>query len=364
MEDRMLGIILVCSVLLAPMSVLAGPGEPLANGTFDADFSSWDVAPTDADGCLWYEQACVFLNPGDFPLDPTWSFQDSFAFLTAYPSPGGGNIDASVLCQTFALPAQADELSFDITAEVYNRMSTGETDVFTATVFYGPGFTESERVYRISSTDVEYYAPDYIVNESEGDEFSWTHHVIHHTTCNVDVSGWAGQDIMLKFEMTHDVTDGIRTTATLDDVAISEAGDAIPPAVTVGEMMELWPPNHKYRTFNLSDCVLSVGDDVDGELDIDEVGTILSIYSDEPENAEGRGDGNTLDDIVLLGTSRFMVRSERQGTNNGRIYGVTFEVVDSSGNSTVATVYLGVPHDKSGKEPIIDDGPEEGYTVY
>ena len=91
---------------------------------------------------------------------------------------------------------------------------------------------------------------------------------------------------------------------------------------------------------------------------------ILSIYSDEPEDLEGKGDGNTVDDIVILGPSSFKVSSERQGTGNGRVYGITFIVFDSSGNSSVATVYLGVPHDKSEKTPIEDDGSASGYEVY
>lgn len=127
-------------------------------------------------------------------------------------------------------------------------------------------------------------------------------------------------------------------------------------------MVFLWPPDHEYRTLNLADCVESVVDLCEGTLDVNEVGTILSIYSDEPEDARGGGGGHTLNDIVLVSNSSFMVRAERQGGGNGRVYGITFQVVDASGNITETICFVGVQHDQSGGPPI-DDGPEAGYTV-
>jgi hypothetical protein len=302
------------------------------------------------------------LNPGDFPLDPTWLYQDSFAFTSLYPSLLGGDISTSILSQTFSLPSNADKLSFDVTVEVYSRLGgLPETDTLTVTL----GALE---IFGITSTDAEFpFEPDnLILEEGEYDSETeiLTHHVIYHTPVEYDVSLLAGQNVTIEFMLSHDEDDDVITTVTIDDVVVSVAGDTTPPAVEIGEMTELWPPNHKYHTFNLSDIVLSVGDDEDGELDIDASCVILSIYSDEPEDVDGEGDGNTLDDIVILGPSSFEVRAERQGTGNGRVYGITFRVFDLSGNSVVATVFLGVPHDKSGKVPIEDDGSSAGYIVY
>lgn len=134
--------------------------------------------------------------------------------------------------------------------------------------------------------------------------------------------------------------------------------DTQAPTVTHGEMLELWPPNHKYTTLHLSDCVESVVDECEGEIDIDEAGTILSIYSDEPENSTG--DGNTNDDVVIVDHSSFRLRAERRGGGDGRVYGISFEVTDSEGNTTTDTCFVGVPHDQSGRPPG-DDGP--AYTV-
>ncbi|MDJ0765843.1 MAG: DUF5011 domain-containing protein [Myxococcota bacterium] len=141
--------------------------------------------------------------------------------------------------------------------------------------------------------------------------------------------------------------------------------DTTPAHVTVSEMIELWPPHHDMHTFNLSDCVVSVEDDCEGSLAVDAVGTILSMYSDEPEDAKGGGDGKTVEDMIILSNSSFAVRAERQGKLNGRVYGITFEVLDTFGNSTVETCYVGVPHDQDGDPPPdpIDDGAESGYVI-
>lgn len=139
--------------------------------------------------------------------------------------------------------------------------------------------------------------------------------------------------------------------------------DTTPPDVSGNGSALLWPPNHKYRALTLADCGITVTDACDGELEIDTVGFITAIYSDEPEDVTGKGDGATLDDILLTGDSAFSVRAERQGAGNGRVYGVWFEVDDGSGNVQEGFCGVQVPHDMSG-EPAVDDGPTAGYTTY
>jgi hypothetical protein len=139
--------------------------------------------------------------------------------------------------------------------------------------------------------------------------------------------------------------------------------DTTRPTVTVaGPGPVMWPPNHNYQTFQLSDCHVTIGDECDGVLNVNSSGAIVSIYSDEKEDAKGEGDGHTLADIVILGPSSFKLRAERDGMGNGRVYGIFFKVTDDSGNSTPAVCKVSVPHDQSGA-PAIDDGAAAGYTV-
>jgi hypothetical protein len=163
------------------------------------------------------------------------------------------------------------------------------------------------------------------------------------------------------YVVTYNATDACGNPATEVTRTVTVV-DTTPPAVTIGAAPQLWPPNHQYETLNLSDCAATLEDACEGPLDINAAGTILSIYSDEAEDAKGVGDGNTSDDIVILGPSSFKVRVERDGKGNGRVYGINFTVADDAGNETTATCFVGVPHDQSGK-PAEDDGPDAGYTV-
>ena len=83
------------------------------------------------------------------------------------------------------------------------------------------------------------------------------------------------------------------------------------------------------------------------------------MTSDEPENAAG--DGNTTEDIVIAADCKSVkLRSERRGNGNGRVYTITFEVTDSSGNVGTATATVTVPRSQDGAAAV-DDGPQ--HTV-
>ncbi|MFH1462961.1 MAG: hypothetical protein ABIO70_01105 [Pseudomonadota bacterium] len=139
--------------------------------------------------------------------------------------------------------------------------------------------------------------------------------------------------------------------------------DTTAPEVTITAAPEMWPPNHNYWSFTLSDCAAVSWDNCDeAGLDVDADGVITAIWSDEVEDARGGGDGNTNADIVITGDATFDLRAERQGSLDGRVYGIEFSVTDSAGNATEATCYVSVPHDQSGA-PAVNSGAAAGYTV-
>lgn len=133
-------------------------------------------------------------------------------------------------------------------------------------------------------------------------------------------------------------------------------GDNEPPViVTEPDPISLWPPNHKYKTITLAQCVASVSDNCTN-LSIDDV-LISQVTSDEPENAQGGGDGNTKNDIVIAPDCQSVkLRSERNGSGNGRVYTIHFSVADEAGNVGTATYLVTVPHSRNG-DPAVDDGP-------
>ena len=118
------------------------------------------------------------------------------------------------------------------------------------------------------------------------------------------------------------------------------------PVITTNGAIALWPPNHKYVTFNVSDLVASVTDNCDESVGVSSV-TIPSVSSDESENSTG--DGNTTNDIVIAPDCKsVMLRAERKGDGNGRVYTITLTVTDSSGNSSTVNLKVTVPHSQNG----------------
>ncbi len=119
--------------------------------------------------------------------------------------------------------------------------------------------------------------------------------------------------------------------------------DNEPPVISVNtDPIVLWPPNHKYHSFDLYDFVNSVSDNCT-TLGIDDV-IISKAHSDEPEDAKGNGDGKTLNDIVI-GTEcqSVALRSERAGELNGRVYTIFFSLTDEYGNTGMASCEVHVP---------------------
>jgi len=87
---------------------------------------------------------------------------------------------------------------------------------------------------------------------------------------------------------------------------------------------------------------------------------ITKVTSDEAEN--GGGDGNTLNDIVIAANCKSVqLRSERQGSGNGRVYTIYFSVKDAQGNVATATAKVKVPKSQGNNGAAVEDAPQ--YTV-
>jgi hypothetical protein len=172
----------------------------------------------------------------------------------------------------------------------------------------------------------------------------------------ITVAGSVNTNVVGSYALTYSVTDGSHMVSTGRTVNVV---DSTAPVINLnGQAPSMWPPNHKYETFRVTDFVTSVSDSCATSLGVSAV-VISKVTSDELENSGG--DGNTLNDIVIAADCRSVqLRSEREGGANGRVYTITFKVVDGSGNSSTATAKVTVPKSQ-GSGPAIDDGPH--YTV-
>ena len=122
-------------------------------------------------------------------------------------------------------------------------------------------------------------------------------------------------------------------TVTVEDTAPVEIQSAwASPAV-------LWPPNHKMRSVTVE----AVLDDI---CDAAPTYRIVGVTSNEP--IDGKGDGHTEPDWETTGDYTLNLRAERSGGGTGRIYTITIEAADASGNTSTRTVEVLVPHDQGG----------------
>jgi len=162
--------------------------------------------------------------------------------------------------------------------------------------------------------------------------------------------------------VTLTISDGDLDDSDTVDITVV---DTTPPDLVLAIFpIVLWPPNHKYHTIEVSDFVISVSDICDAFVGVDDV-KITSVSSDEPENVRrGGGDGNTLNDIIIWTPQLVLLRAERQGKGNGRVYTINYEVTDASGNTADGSFQVWVPHDQWFVWMTTDDGPAAGYTEY
>ncbi len=134
-----------------------------------------------------------------------------------------------------------------------------------------------------------------------------------------------------------------------DDIAIADMlfakviDDNIPLTLDpVANKNTLWPPNHK-----MVDIIIEANALQEDGLPVTLTAT---VSSNEPEN--GTGDGNTAPDWTEPaidqdnGIISLQLRSERSGGGDGRVYAITINATDESGNTCTVIVEILVPHDK------------------
>ena len=112
-----------------------------------------------------------------------------------------------------------------------------------------------------------------------------------------------------------------------------------PPTITnaTANPSVLWPPNH--RMVNVT-----VSYDVTDNCPLPPNSCVLTVTSNEP--VFGHGSGHTSPDWIVLDDHHVLLRAEREGGGNGRIYTTTITCTDSGGNSSNDQVEVTVPHDQ------------------
>ena len=145
--------------------------------------------------------------------------------------------------------------------------------------------------------------------------------------------------------------------------------DTVPPEIQSIKLSRttLWPPNHRLVPVTLRVHATDACGPIRAR--------VVDVSSNEPMN--GLGDGNTrpdyeiarphrgflrrsrgdVSDWQLISPLRVLLRAERSGNGNGRVYTITVEVRDGSDNSTSETVEVFVPHDRGQKRGHVNAPP-------
>jgi hypothetical protein len=127
-----------------------------------------------------------------------------------------------------------------------------------------------------------------------------------------------------------------------------EVVDTVPPEITPAATPSvIWPPNHRLIPVGIR----PQASDACGNPAV----VLISVNSNEPDDAPGPFDGFTSDDVqgVMAGTAdlMFLVRAERSELGTGRVYTALYRATDEAGNETLQPVEIRVPLFRSGGRP-------------
>jgi predicted extracellular nuclease len=138
------------------------------------------------------------------------------------------------------------------------------------------------------------------------------------------------------FDMVHMNAEFVAQATDHDPPVSRFCTDATAPTLSVSvSPSSLRPPNHIYRTVQATVTVSDAGDP-------SVAASLISVTSNEPDNAPGGADGNTINDIVIVDQDTFRLRAERSEVGTGRVYTITYRATDACGNTGIATATVTV----------------------
>ena len=137
-------------------------------------------------------------------------------------------------------------------------------------------------------------------------------------------------------------------------VQIINVVDTTPPEIILSVMQDtLWPPNHKMVDVGLN---FEVADNCNTEADIS-----IEVTSDEPTTtAPGAGGSEHAPDAEITDDGRILLRAERSGKGDGRVYVINVNASDECANNSSLSIPVKVNHNK--KKDAINSGQSYDAT--
>ena len=136
------------------------------------------------------------------------------------------------------------------------------------------------------------------------------------------------------------------TELTLDSATLTVVNAPPDCSRASAAPQSLWPPNHKYVAVAIDGVTDPDGDPV--------AVSVTAVYQDE--RTQDLGSGDTCPDADAIGGEEAMLRAERSGRQDGRVYHVFFRAADDRGASCEGEVTVCVPRDHGAGEACVDQG--------
>lgn len=262
----------------------------------------------------------------------------------------------------------------DITNDAPGFFFLGDTDVeFTATDDNGNTSTCTATVTVVDTTPPDVFPPDPITLECNGPGGvavtdpaiqAWLDAATAEDACYGEIvpvlndapalfpSGCPpGTSTPVTFEATD-------PSGNIGDAGSSvTVQDTTAPTVTCDTAIDmLWPPNHRMVDVGLSYTAVDV-------CDTSALAIEVTVTSDEnPLTARGAGGPIHCPDAVVNGTD-VLLRAERSGSGDGRVYEITVSATDNCGNVGTCTVSVGVPKSQAPGSTPVDSGQAFDATM-
>ena len=184
-------------------------------------------------------------------------------------------------------------------------------------------------------------AIDYTEGDAVGVSTGWYHTCVLKADGNVACFGHNA------YSQAIDYTEG---DAVCSLAALNQPPDCSEAYV---DPVYLWPPNHEFVEVNIMGVTDPEGDEV--------TMAATSITSDEPTaTAPGAGGATHAPDAEITEDGRVLLRAERSGNGDGRVYVINFTAADEFGQSCSSSVSVRVNHSK--KKEAIDSGQNYDAT--